>query len=292
MPWMSHKLAFAARIVLCGLVYAAAMSLSAPLVSALGLTMMSTPEGVNRQAMAVVSLLASPLLPLALAPLALRLPGAYLARAAWLALFLYVSYGLNTMIEARIFSSMVGPGALAGMCVFYVLPCLALALAAAAAFPPADAHPAPMPHRPAAAWAGRFIVAWLAFPLAYLVFGWMISPLVTDQYQHGVAGLALPPIGVILSTQLGRSLLYLASVLPLVLLWSGSWKALAVRLGWAWWVLVGLYGLSTAFWMPANLRLIHSLEIGADSFAYAFLLAWALRAPSKQGSPVAAQPAA
>lgn len=291
MAWMSHKAAVAARIVLCSLVFVAAMSLSGALVPALGLTMMATPEGANQQRMAIASLLASPLLPLALAPLAAGIPGAFFRRSAWLALFTYVTFGLNTMIEARIFSSMAGPGALSGMCVFYILPCLALALAVAAAFPARELRPAPLPHRPAAAWAGRFAVAWLAFPLSYLLFGMLISPLVIEQYRQGVAGLTLPPLGVIVSTQLGRSLLYLASVLPVVLLWGSSWKQLAVRLGWAWWVLAGLYGLMTAFWMPANLRLIHSLEIGADSFASAFLLAWALRGPSKETRAVAVQPA-
>lgn len=289
---ISHKAAFAARIVLCGLVFACAMSLSAPLVSALGLAMISVPEGVNRQAMALASLLVSPLLPLALAPLAARMAGGFAVRSASLALFAYVALGLNTMIEARIFSTMVGPGALAGMCVFYILPCLALGLAVAAAFPARDSRPAPVPHRSAAAWAGRFAIAWLAFPLAYLFFGSLISPLVIDPYRQGVAGLALPPMSVILATQLGRSLLFLGSVLPLVLLWSGAWRPLAVRLGWAWWVLVGLYGLSTAFWMPSNLRLIHALEIGADSFVHAFLLVWALRAPSRLAAAAVSRSAA
>lgn len=291
MVWKSHNAVTAVRIVLCSLVFVAAMSLSGVLVTALGLKMMATPEGVDRQTMALASLLASPLLPLALAPLAAGIAGTLLPRTAWLALFMYVAFGLNTMIEARIFSTMVGPGAMAGMCVFYVLPCLALALAVAAAFPARGSQPAPAPHRSPVSWAGRLLLAWLAFPLAYLFFGMLVSPLVADQYRQGVAGLVLPPMGVIVSTQLGRSLLYLASVLPLILLWSGSWKQLAVRLGWAWWVLVGLYGLLTAFWMPANLRLIHTLEIGADSFAYAFLLAWALRAPSRRRAAAAVQPA-
>jgi hypothetical protein len=281
----STKAALAARIVLCGLVFAAAMPLSAGLVTVLGLKMMAVPEGVNQQAMALASLLASPLLALALAPLAVRLPGALAARAAWLALFAYAAFGLNTMIEARIFSTMVGPGVLEGMCLFYVLPCLALALAVAAVFPPRGEGPQPMPHRTPAAWAGRVLVAWLAFPAAYLLFGWAISSLVIDSYRQGVAGLALPPLGVVVSTQLGRSLIYLASALPLVVLWSGTWRSLAVRLGWAWWVLVGLYGLLTAFWMPSHLRLIHALEIGADSFTYAFVFAWALRAPAAAARP-------
>ncbi len=288
MASMSPSAAFAARIVLCGIVFAAAQSLSAPLVAALGLKMIELPAGVSPQLVAVVSLAASPLLPLALAPLARRLPGTLLARSARLALFTYTAFGLNTIIEGRIFSTLVGPGAFAGMLVFYALPCAALSLAVAAAFPARAAQPAPLPHRTHAAWAWRLTLAWLAFPAAYLLFGGIISPLVVDDYRQGIAGLVLPPIEVILGTQLGRSALYLATVLPVILRWGGDWRSLAVRLGWAYWVLVGLYGLITGFWMPAHLRVIHSLEISADSFAYALVLAWALRAPARRAAAAAA----
>lgn len=292
MASMSPEAAFAARIVLCGVVFAAAQSLSAPLVSALGLQMIGLPAGVNPQLLALVSLAASPLLPLAVAPLARRLPGTLLARAAWLALFTYAAFGLNTMIEARIFSTLVGPGAFAGMLVFYALPCAALALAVAAAFPARAVHPVPVPRRSPAAWAGRFALAWLAFPAIYLLFGMMVAPFVLPVYQQQMAGLVLPPMTVIVPTQLLRSLLYLGAALPVLLLWADGWKPLALRLGWAFWVLTGLYGMITALWMPPQLRIAHALEIGADSFAYAVVLAWALRAPARRAARAAAPSAA
>ncbi|MEJ5370204.1 MAG: hypothetical protein WHT08_17980 [Bryobacteraceae bacterium] len=289
---MSPSALFAARIILCGIVFAAAQPLSAPLVAALGLKMIVLPAGVSPQLVAVVSLAASPLLPLALAPLARRLPGALLARAAWLALFTYVAFGLNTMIEARIFSKLVGPGVFAGMLVFYALPCAALSLAVAAAFPARAALPAPLPHRTPAAWAWRLTLAWLAFPAIYLLFGMLVAPFVVPAYEHQAAGLVLPPMAVIVPTQLLRSLLYLGAALPVVLQWGEDWRSLAVRLGWAFWVLTGLYGMVTALWMPPQLRIVHALEIGADSFAYARVLAWALRAPARRAAAAAAPHAA
>ena len=281
----SHKIAPATRVILCGLVFAAAQSISAALVQALGMRMLATPAGTSPAQLAWTALLASPLLPLALAPLAARLPGALLTRTLRLALFTYVSFGLNTMIEARIFTTLVQPGAFAGMCVFYVLPCAALALAVAAAFPARNVQRGPLPERPPAAWAGRLVLAWLAFPVIYLLFGAMVAPIVLPAYEQQAAGLVLPPMQVILPTQLLRRLLYLGSALPILLGWVGGWKRLALRLGWAFWVLTGLYGMLTGLWMPVSLRLAHSLEIGADSFVYAFVLAWTLRAPSKRAAP-------
>jgi hypothetical protein len=38
--------------------------------------------------------------------------------------------------------------------------------------------------------------------------------------------------------------------------------------------MVGLYGLSQASFMPPVLRVLHSLEIAADSFVYALVVVW------------------
>lgn len=292
MPMNSPDRAAMARIVLCGLVFAAAQSLSGALVRASGMKMLGLPAGVSPQTPALAALLASPLLPLALAPLATRLPGSLPGRSVWLAIFTYVTFGLNTMIEARIFSTLVEPGAFVGMCVFYALPCMALALATAAAFPAGRVRGAPLPRRSPGAWTVRLVLAWLAFPAIYLLFGAMVAPVVLPAYQQQAAGLVLPPMTVILRTQLLRSLLYLVSALPICLAWSGSWRQFATRFGWAFWVLTGLYGLITGVWMPAALRVAHSLEIGADSFVYGFVLAWLMRAPSRRGPPAAAPPSA
>jgi hypothetical protein len=50
-----------------------------------------------------------------------------------------------------------------------------------------------------------------------------------------------------------------------------------LNLGWALFVLVGLLNLMQAIRLPASLRLIHSLEILADSFVYALVLVMLFR---------------
>jgi hypothetical protein len=123
-------------------------------------------------------------------------------------------------------------------------------------------------------WLWRVAAAWLSFPLIYFLFGLCVAPLVIPIYQAGVAGLHIPPLDVIMRTQLLRSALFLASSLPVILLWTGSRRRLILALGWAHTAMVGLYGLSQASFMPPVLRVLHSLEIAADSFVYALVLVW------------------
>jgi hypothetical protein len=108
----------------------------------------------------------------------------------------------------------------------------------------------------------------------YFLFGLCVAPFVIPIYEAGVIGLRLPPLDVIMRTQLLRSFLFLASSLPVILLWSGSRRRLILALGWAHTAMVGLYGLSQASFMPPVLRVLHSFEIAADSFVYAFILVW------------------
>jgi hypothetical protein len=124
----------------------------------------------------------------------------------------------------------------------------------------------------------------LAFPLVYFVFGMMIAPIVVPHYNAGIAGLRIPPIDVVFRTQLLRSLLFLLSALPIIRLWRRSRAQLILALGLAFTATVGLYGLLQASWLPMVLRITHSLEITADSFAYAAVLT--LLFVRKQQSPV------
>jgi hypothetical protein len=72
--------------------------------------------------------------------------------------------------------------------------------------------------------------------------------------------------------QLLRSPLFLLSTLPAVLLWTGSRRRLFISVGIAHALLVGIFGLIQAYWFPTVLRVAHSIEITADSFAYAAVL--------------------
>lgn len=121
------------------------------------------------------------------------------------------------------------------------------------------------------AW--RLTLGWLAFPAVYLFFGIMISPLVVPSYSAPESMVVVPPMRWILAVQAIRSVLFLLPTLAVMERWTDNRLTLWLALGWAHWALVGLAGLviPTEIMTP-KLRLVHSLEIGADSFAYAGLL--------------------
>ena len=132
-------------------------------------------------------------------------------------------------------------------------------------------------------------MALLAFPVIYGVFGMLlmaVAPWLLDYYRSGSGHLTLPPPFLIVAVVLLRSLLFLLSALPLLVTWTGSRRALVLRLGSAYWVLVGLFGLIQASWLPVGLRVGHSLEILADSFVYAWALV-VLLVPARENREVA-----
>src|SRR5882672_3110722 len=177
-----------------------------------------------------------------LVPIASGLGGRFVTRWLALCLMLFVATGVNTVIELIIFGT---EGGHRYLLVFYFL-CF-VATAAALAWQYSSHQSAPqLPHLGTGQWLWRVAVAWLR----------------------------VPPLDVIMRTQLLRSFLFLASSLPVILLWTGSRRRLILVLGWAHTAMVGLYGLSQASFMPPALRVLHSFEIAADSFVYALVLVW------------------
>jgi hypothetical protein len=78
-----------------------------------------------------------------------------------------------------------------------------------------------------------------------------------------------------LRTVLVRSSIFLVASLPAVLLWIGSRRGPIGAMGLAHAVLVGIFAMAQAsHLMPPILRITHSIEITADSFAYAAVLVW------------------
>jgi hypothetical protein len=100
----------------------------------------------------------------------------------------------------------------------------------------------------------------------------MVGPFVADAYRAGRFGLVLPGLGQILSVQFVRSVLFLLASLPVLAAWHGSRLRLALALGAAHFVMVGLFGMLQAYWLPAPMRLIHTAEILVDSVTYAAVL--------------------
>ncbi len=241
------------------------------------------PASVNQQTMFLMFFLTCPLIGLGLALLARGIQGSWAIRWAVLALFLLLCLGVNTIIEMRIFTIALAHGGSGTLIVSFVLPAILCAMLLATIRNGETSEP-PVSETVSVffaahsmtSWLWRFILAILAFPVAYLVFGMIAAPFVVDYYRHGIAGLVLPPMSIILPTQIVRSAIFLIASLPFIVLWKKSRGSLIFSLGLAHWVVVGLFGLVQALWFPPVLRVAHSLEIGADSFAYAAALVFLL----------------
>jgi hypothetical protein len=265
------------RLPLCVLAYMVGVVAGGALVTALGMPLPKLPEQANEQMTGLCLILGSLALALGLAPLARRIRGGFAIR--WLALagLCYVCLGVNTPIEATIFTSMAG---MATIPVFSVVPCLLLAAALALLFKPLDKGDLFLATlrrffegRTAREWAWRIAAAVCAFPLIYWTFGLMIAPFVRPYYEQGQFGLALPSAAVIVLVQFLRSALFLTAALPILIAASAPRRHLILALGLAFFVLVGLYSMIQTYWLAPTLLVLHSLEIFADSMVYALAIA-------------------
>jgi hypothetical protein len=185
------------------------------------------------------------------------------------------------------------------MVLFSILPCLLFAAVTALLFRPAVQGAS---FRASASrffsghstgqWAWRLGAAVCAFPLIYLAFGMMVSPIVVSYYRQARFGLTLPGGGVIVLVQFLRSSLFLLASLPLLMAWSGSRCRLSVTLGLTFYVLVGLFSMIQSYWLAPALQIAHNLEIFADSMVYALALTLLLapRSAAKTEAPLMGAP--
>jgi hypothetical protein len=273
------------KIVICVVAYIAGVMLSGMITGALHLPSPSMPPGVTMQQVFVASLFGTALLVVGLVPLAMGMGGSKVQRGVAMGAVVFTAIAVNTMIEAKVFTSFISVS-LPVICAHYVLPCLFLSIALAVLFSSAG-RPMGLPTFTPLQWGWRILVAWLAFPVIYLIFGMCVAPFVTEAYITGVAGLKLPSMTLILKVQAVRSLLFLASSLPIVLLWAGSRRDLLIKFGLAEAMMVGVHGLAFATWFPTILRWSHSIEITFDSFAYVAVLVWLFAAKAKKPVEVA-----
>ena len=266
------------RVPLCAFAYIAGTMASAGLVSAMGMKLPPVPEQANEQMMGLCLLISSCALAIGVGPLARRIRARYGVRCLILAGLTYVCIGLNTPIEAAVFTNI---GGMRTMVVFSLLPCLLFGSITALLFKPSGkAKPfgEQVSHffskRSVQQWAWRFVAAICAFPVIYWTFGMMIAPWVIEYYKQEQFGLTLPGTGMIILTQLLRSSLFFLAALPILIVWSGSKRELTVRLGFAFFVLVGLSVLIQSYWLGPVLLVVHNVEILADSMVYAGVLSF------------------
>jgi hypothetical protein len=230
------------RVPLCAFAYMAGAMASAGLVSRIGMKLPPIPEQANEQMMGLCLLISSCVLAIGVGQLARRIRARYWVRCLILATLTYVCIGLNTPIEAAIFTNI---GGMRTMVIFSLLPCLLFGGVTALLFKPsgkAEPFGWQVSHFFSGGsmqkWAWRLAAAVCAFPVIYWTFGMMVAPWVIEYYKQGQFGLTLPG-----------------------------------QLGFAFFVLVGLFGMIQTYWLGPVLLVLHTVEILVDSVVYAGVLA-------------------
>ena len=259
------------KVVLCTLAFVLATIVGGALLSASPLRPPVMPWATPGPVVQVAWMsLGTLVLVAGLVPIAAGIGGRFALRALALGMLLFVGNAVNTVLEMSIFSTM------GGQLFFLIQFLISFAIGMAVMARLWDSHqPSPsLPSMAASGWIWRVLVAWVAFPVIYFFFGMFVGPFVVEYYKSGAMGLALPSLDTILRMQAVRSLLFLGCSLPVIRLWTGSRWRLVLALGLAHAAMVGLYGLSQAYWMPPIMRILHSIEITFDSFAYALVLTW------------------
>lgn len=265
------------KVPLCALVYVLGTMVGSVVASLIGMQTPAMPEGTTPNTLMLFQLLASPLLALCLAFLSRGVRGRLVCRWLILSSVTWVAYGVNTVLEAAIFTTY---GAASPFTVVIVLfGSLACAALVAFLFPPQDRGRGFgtslwefLAGRSSSQWAWRLAVAVVSFMPIYLFFGRLVVPFTYDYYLEQMAGLTAPGWDQILPVLFLRSLLFLVASLPVLVSWGRSRLSLVLSLGFAMFVLVGGMGLVGGYWLPLKVRLFHGVEILADSLVYAWVL--------------------
>lgn len=271
---------FLGKLTVGALAFVAGMLLGGIISTSLGMAAPTLPPEFDANTTVALMFATSPLLVLALYFVNRGLAGGWLAHTAILFLFCWIAYSVNNVIEAAIFTSYeTGPW----FTLINFMPAVFLSAAATAwLFPSLSSNKSMF-----ATWNEffqsytpsnwmRLLLAAVIFMPIYYLFGLLVVPFVGDTYYQGESGLTVPSLRILLLVLFGRSLLFFIACLPVVVAWQGGRLQLIFSLGFALFVLVGLLYMLAATWIPASIRVVHSLEILADSFVYAAALVWLL----------------
>jgi hypothetical protein len=270
--------------ILAGILYIIGTMLGSALFAALHIPLVNVaPPGTDLQKSGQMFLLATPLIGLALVPLARHTAGSRALRGLLLSFLIFICAGLTSVMEMRIFLTayahggelaailvVIPPALLCGFGLSFLLPKEQPEISASQKLRLSRSARSPV------SWATRFLLVILAFGVIYFLFGSMIAPFVVPFYRAGVLGLTLPPYSVILPVLFARSALFLLTCLPFLILWTRSRLTLILSLGLAFWFLTGGYGVLMVFFWPPVMRIAHGLELAADAFVYAAVLVYLL----------------
>lgn len=269
------------RLLASSLAFVVGMMLGGMIATTFGMQAPVLPPEFDTSRTMVTMFATSPLLVLALYFVNRELAGNWLARAAMLFMLSWIAYSVNNAIEATIFSNYATAP---WFTIVNFLPAVMLCAAITAWLFSShgseqsliDAWRSHFAQYSLGGWSWRLLLAAVIFMPIYYLFGLMVVPFVGGYYQQNTFGLAQPALPTLLLVLLARSVLFLIAALPILVAWQGTRLNLVLSLGFALFVMVGLLYMLAASWIAPQVRLIHSLEILADSLVYAGALVWIL----------------
>ena len=278
---MKSIVIFLGKLLVSTFAFILGMIVGGIVTTAIGMQPPTLPPEIDGDAVGMLMFATSPLLVLALYFVNRELAGGWLARSLMLFLLSWIAYSVNNALEAAIFTNYETGS---WFTIVSFAPALFFCAVAVASLFPAHGSTKSLAaiwhdffqQFTIRQWAWRMALAATIFMPIYYLFGLLVVPFVGEYYQQGGGGLNLPSLSVLLSILFARSLLFLVATLPIVIVWQGGRLPLVFRLGFALFVMVGLIYMLIAGWIAPNIRLIHSLEILADSLVYAGALAWLL----------------
>ena len=271
-------LVFTGKLLICSITFIIGSIIGGIVATHLGLQQPPLPEGVDSTYAFFLLMLESPLMMFALAPIAGGLGGGLLPRGLVLSFFMWVAYTLNTAIETLAFTITTVSSALFTT-ISFLVPSLLCGLVIVWLFPSGEQPESFSPlakrfvgRRTAGAWLWRIGLATVIFVPIYILFGSIVAPLTAEYFQQNMYGLRQPSQSEMLLVLMARSLLFFLASLPIIVLWEQSNRELSLKLGFALFILVGFLYMLGAYYMPLDIRVTHTLEILAGSFAYAGML--------------------
>jgi hypothetical protein len=259
--------------------------------SLLGLPVAQAPEGIDVGLVLLLSVPSGGLLAITLGKLFRQLRQPFGERFLMLFGFNYLIYGVLQVLEQLLFTQGTNLGF--GL-VSNLFPSLALAWMVARLWPPTDTSNFMRQalRRYRARWkqgsGWRLVVAWLIYLPIYYIIGKMISPIVAPYYSANLGlSLVLPELRAIIDMQVIRGAIFLLAVLPVIIVWPGSPRALWRWLGLGIFVQLAVLPMIMGYWLPSGLRVPHALELTIDSFVQAYLYTKLLLPPQGDSAELA-----
>ena len=196
---------------------------------------------------------------------------------------LFVIQFFNPILEGYLFTTSInGVDQLLGAFIFGAILSLLYAIAGTYLFSVkgqktiGEATRETLVNRSASNLVARVLLASLSWPVIYFIFGAIVGPYVLPYYTDPSSGynLILPDVVTLLLVQTFRGFVYVSSLLPLVFSLKLDFRKLSIILVTFLYTGGGLAIFVIVETFPVFLRIVHGIELFADSLFFGFLISY------------------